>query len=145
MEDPNRKPAVAAGFRGGRYLSAQASAHGEWQSNGSAKPGLDAYATSKQCALVTAMSCAREPPRLHFNAVEPGFTSGTGLGMGNANAFVRALVAGLVPVIVPLPMPFMKILSTPRRWHARRNSRIASSLKRATYWRAFAGKALLPS
>lgn len=30
VEDPERKPAVTAGFRGGRYISAEASARGEW-------------------------------------------------------------------------------------------------------------------
>jgi len=115
VEDPGRRPAVAAGFRGGRYLSAQASARGEWQPGGSVNPGMDAYATSKQCALVTAMAFARETPRLRFNAVEPGFTPGTSLGMSDTNAFVRTLIKVLVPVLVPLLMPFMKILSTPRR------------------------------
>ncbi len=115
VEDPGRKPAVAAGFRGARYLSAEASARGDWQPGGSAKPGMDAYATSKQCTLVTAMAFARETPRLRFNAVEPGFTPGTGLGMRGVNGLVRVLVKVIVPVIVPLLMPFMKILSTPRR------------------------------
>ena len=49
VEDPERKPAVAAGFRGGRFISAEASARGEWAPGGSSKPGYDAYATSKQC------------------------------------------------------------------------------------------------
>ncbi len=47
VEDPERKPAVTAGFRGGRYISAEASARGEWQPGGSSNPGFDAYATSK--------------------------------------------------------------------------------------------------
>ena len=115
VEDPGRKPAVAAGFRGARYLSAQASARGEWQPGGSAKPGMDAYATSKQCALVTGLALAREMPRLRINAVEPGFTPGTSLGMGDVSATVRVLVKILVPVLVPLLMPFVKILSTPKR------------------------------
>src|SRR5579864_3838631 len=34
VEDPERKPAKAAGFRGGRYLSAEASARGEWAPGG---------------------------------------------------------------------------------------------------------------
>ena len=115
VEDPGRKPAVAAGFRGARYLSAEASARGEWRPGGSAKPGMDAYATSKQCTLVTALVLARETPRLRINAVEPGFTPGTSLGARDANAFVRILVKVIVPVLVPLLMPFMKILSTPKR------------------------------
>jgi len=41
-EDPERKPAVHAGFRGGRYVSAEASARGEWKPGGSNKPGFDA-------------------------------------------------------------------------------------------------------
>ena len=72
VEDPERKPAVAAGFRGGRYISAEASARGEWEPGGAKKPGFDAYATSKQAILAAAMAFARENPRLHFNAVEPG-------------------------------------------------------------------------
>ena len=115
VEDPGRKPAVAAGFRGARYLSAESSARGEWLPGGSVKPGMDAYATSKQCTLVAALALARETPRLRINAVEPGFTPGTRLGTRDANAFVRILVKLLVPVLVPLLMPFMKILSTPKR------------------------------
>src|SRR5271156_1235145 len=114
VEDPERKPAVAFGFRGGRYLSAEASARGEWKPGGSAKPGMDAYATSKQCALATAMAFARESPRLHFNAVEPGVTPATGLGR-DAGAFVGFLSKTIIPLLVPLLMPFIKILSTPKR------------------------------
>jgi NAD(P)-dependent dehydrogenase (short-subunit alcohol dehydrogenase family) len=36
VEDPERKPATDAGFRGGRYISAEASARGEWKPGGSA-------------------------------------------------------------------------------------------------------------
>jgi len=114
VEDPERKPAVAAGFRGGRYISAEASARGEWKPGGSVKPGMNAYATSKQGALATAMVFARETPRLHFNAVEPGFTPATGLGR-DAGALVRFLSKYIMPLLVPLLMPFMKILSTPKR------------------------------
>ncbi len=35
VEDPKRKPAVIAGFRGARYISAEASARGEWLPGGS--------------------------------------------------------------------------------------------------------------
>lgn len=114
VEDPERKPAVASGFRGGRYISAAASVRGEWQSGGSAKAGFDAYATSKQCTLATAMMFARETPRLHFNAVEPGFNPTTGLGR-DASAAVRFLVACIAPVAVLLLIPFMPFLSTPNR------------------------------
>ena len=91
VEDPERRPAVAAGFRGGRYISAESSARGEWEPGGAKRPGFDAYATSKQAILAAAMAFARETPRLHFNAVEPGLNPTTGLGGGDVGAFVRFL------------------------------------------------------
>jgi NAD(P)-dependent dehydrogenase (short-subunit alcohol dehydrogenase family) len=122
VEDPQRKPAVVAGFRGGRYISAEASARGEWKPGGSTGPGMDAYATSKQCNLATVMVFASETPRLRFNAVEPGFNPTTGLGR-EANDFVRFLSRFIVPLLVPLLLPFMKFLSTPKR-AARVNTKI---------------------
>jgi NAD(P)-dependent dehydrogenase (short-subunit alcohol dehydrogenase family) len=113
VEDPERRPAVAAGFRGGRYISAKASAHAEWQPGGSKRPGFDAYATSKQALLAAAMVLARETPRLHVNAIEPGLTLTTGLG--NAGGFLRFLQIVVFPLLVPLLMPFIKVLSTPKR------------------------------
>jgi NAD(P)-dependent dehydrogenase (short-subunit alcohol dehydrogenase family) len=115
VEDPERKPAVAVGFRGGRYISAEASARGEWASGGSTKPGFDAYATSKQCNLATVMVFSRETPRLHFHAVEPGVNPTTGLGGADAGAAVRFMQKYVVPLLVPLLLPFLKILSTPKR------------------------------
>ena len=115
VEDPERKPAVAAGFRGGRYISAEASAGGKWKPGGAKRPGFDAYATSKQAILAAAMAFARETPRLHFNAIEPGFNPTTGLGGGDVSAFVRFLQRFVIPLLVPLLMPFIKILSTPKR------------------------------
>jgi len=114
-EDPERKPAMAAGFRGGRYISAEASARGEWKPGGAKRPGFDAYATSKQASLAAAMALARENPRLHFNAIEPGLNLTTGLGGADAGAFVRFLQTFVMPLLVPLLMPFIKILSTPKR------------------------------
>jgi NAD(P)-dependent dehydrogenase (short-subunit alcohol dehydrogenase family) len=114
-EDPERKPAKAVGFRGGRYVSAEASARGEWQPGGSKMPGADAYATSKQCNLATVMVFARETPRLHFNAVEPGINLTTGLGRRDANALVGFLSKYIIPPLVPLLLPFIKVLSTPKR------------------------------
>jgi NAD(P)-dependent dehydrogenase (short-subunit alcohol dehydrogenase family) len=61
VEDPERKPAKMAGVRGGRFISVEASARGEWIPGGSKMPGADAYATSKQCLLAAAMAFAREP------------------------------------------------------------------------------------
>lgn len=114
VEDPERKPAVAFGFRGGRYLSAEACARGEWKPDGSKLPGGDAYATSKQCTLATAMAFARENPRLHFSALEPGINPTTGLG-SEANPFLRFISKYLIPLILPLFLPFVKYLSTPKR------------------------------
>ncbi len=115
VEDPERQPAHAAGFRGGRYISAEASARGEWkQPGGSTVAGADAYATSKQCNLATALAFARETPRLHINAVEPGVNAATGLSR-DASASVRFLAKYILPLLVPLLMPFMKFLSTPKR------------------------------
>jgi NAD(P)-dependent dehydrogenase (short-subunit alcohol dehydrogenase family) len=114
VEDPDRKPAVAAGFRGGRFLSVEASSRGEWKAGGSEKPGFDAYATTKQAIHAAAMAFARETPRLRFNAVEPGFNPTTGLG-GDQGPVVRVLQTVLIPLLVPLFKPFFKILSTPKQ------------------------------
>jgi NAD(P)-dependent dehydrogenase (short-subunit alcohol dehydrogenase family) len=115
VEDPERKPAVSAGFRGARYISAEASARSEWKPGGSAKPGFDAYATSKQAILAAALVFAREIPRLHINSIEPGFNPSTGLGAGDASGFVRFVQKFVVPLLVPLLMPFIKVLSTSNR------------------------------
>jgi NAD(P)-dependent dehydrogenase (short-subunit alcohol dehydrogenase family) len=110
VEDPERKPAKLAGFRGGRYISAEASARGEWKAGGSRMPGGDAYATSKQCTLATVFVFARETPRLRFNAFEPGFNPSTGLGR-DANLFLRLIAKGILPLFAP----FVKYWSTPGR------------------------------
>jgi NAD(P)-dependent dehydrogenase (short-subunit alcohol dehydrogenase family) len=109
-EDPERGPAKRAGFCGGRYISVGASARGEWKPGGAKPPGYDAYATSKQCNIVTAMVLARENPRLHVNAIEPGIMFNTGLH-GHMNIFFYVLAY----YVVPLMAPFIKILSTPKR------------------------------
>ena len=109
VEDPERKPAKMAGFRGGRYSSAEASSRSEWEAGGSRMPGADAYATSKQCILATALAFARETPQLHFNAVEPGFSPSTGLGR-DANAFLRFLSK----YVLSLLAPYIKYWSTPQ-------------------------------
>jgi NAD(P)-dependent dehydrogenase (short-subunit alcohol dehydrogenase family) len=110
VEDPGRKPARAAGFRGGRYISAQASADGQWQPGGSSKPGLDAYATSKQCELAAVFAFARETPRVRFNAVEPGFNPGTSLGR-DANPALRFVARYVMSPLAPM----IKYGSSPKR------------------------------
>ncbi|MDR3615316.1 MAG: SDR family NAD(P)-dependent oxidoreductase [Candidatus Obscuribacterales bacterium] len=110
VEDPERKPAKAAGFRGARYISAEACARGEWKAGGSAMTGADAYATSKQCNLATMLVLANENPRLRINALEPGFIPNTGLGR-DANFFLQ-LIANYV---LPLLAPHIKYWSTPQQ------------------------------
>ena len=111
IEDPERKPAKVMGMKGGRYISAEASVRGEWKEGGSKMAGIDAYATSKQCILASSMVFARETPRLHFNAVEPGITRGTNLGGESTNAVVRSIF-GLIMSYIP---PFSKYSSTPKK------------------------------
>ncbi|GAB3445596.1 hypothetical protein GCM10027570_15920 [Streptomonospora sediminis] len=110
VEDPERKPAVTAGFRGARYISAAASARGEWAAGGSAMSGADAYATSKQCNLATVLAFARETPRLRFNAVEPGYSPATGLSR-DANLAVRLLSKYVLAALAP----YIRFWSTPQR------------------------------
>jgi NAD(P)-dependent dehydrogenase (short-subunit alcohol dehydrogenase family) len=114
VENSEHKPAKTAGFRGGRYISAEASARGEWKPGGAKRPGFDAYATSKQAILAAAMAFARETPRLHFNAVEPGVNPTTALSR-DAGAFMGFMAKFVIPPLVPLLMPFVKVLSTPKR------------------------------
>ena len=109
IEDPERKPAKVMGMKGGRFISVEASARGEWKPGGSKMPGIDAYATSKQCILAATLALAREDRRLHYNAIEPGITRGTGLGGESTNAFVR-FVFGHLMALIP---PFSNYSSTP--------------------------------
>lgn len=111
IEDPERKPAKVMGMKGGRYISAEASARGEWKEGGAKMPGVDAYATSKQCVIAAAMVFARETPRLHFNVVEPGITRGTNLGGESTNAAVRFIFGHLMAILPP----FSKFSSTPEK------------------------------
>jgi NAD(P)-dependent dehydrogenase (short-subunit alcohol dehydrogenase family) len=100
VEHPDRRFAVMAGFRGGRYISADASARGEWAPGGSKLPGGDAYATAKQCNLATVLALAREMPRLHFDAVEPGFSPGTDLGR-DSNVVLRLVMKYALSPLAP--------------------------------------------
>lgn len=108
IEDPERKPAKILGMKGGRYISAEASANGKWKEGGARMPGVDAYATSKLSVLAAAMALARENKKLHFNVVEPGINPGTGLGGEDSSAFTRFMGK----VIMAFP-PFTRYKSTP--------------------------------
>lgn len=108
IEDPERKPAKVMGMRGGRFISVEASARGEWLPGGARMPGVDAYATSKQCSLAAALGLARELPRLHVHAIEPGINPSTGLAGSNP------LVHLLGEIVMRLP-PFGRYRSTPER------------------------------
>ena len=109
IEDPERKPAKVVGMRGGRFISVEASARGEWAAGGAKIPGIDAYATSKQCSLASALALARENPRLRVNAVEPGINPSTGLGAtGPAMRFMFGQIISRLP-------PFRQYRSTPER------------------------------
>ena len=102
VEDPRRVPAVRAGFRGSRYLSAEATARGEYVQGGSKRAGMDAYATSKQGNLAAVFALARQHPRLRFRAVEPGVNPGSNLG-SDASAAVHLLARSLAPALSLLP------------------------------------------
>jgi len=110
VEDPERRPAKAVGMRGARYISAEASARGEWKPGGSKLPGADAYATSKQALLAAAMVFARENPRLQVIAVEPGLTPGSALGRDS-----NPLLGLLFTHIISFLPPFRQYRSTPER------------------------------
>lgn len=111
IEDPERKPVKLMGMKGGRYISAEASAEGRWKEGGSKMPGIDAYATSKQALLASALAFAREIPRLHINAIEPGITRGTGLGSESVNKIVHFIFGHLMAIIPP----FSRYSSTPEK------------------------------
>ena len=101
VEDPERRQAKAAGFRGGRFVSVEASVRGEWLAGGSKVPGFDAYATSKQCVLAATLALARESSRLRFKAIEPGFNATTGLSRG-ASPTLRTIANLMFPLLRPL-------------------------------------------
>jgi NAD(P)-dependent dehydrogenase (short-subunit alcohol dehydrogenase family) len=108
VEDIDRKPAYRAGYRGGRYISAEASSRGEWMPGGATSYANNAYATSKQGGLAAVFSLAREFPKLHFRAIEPGVTPGTNLGRDMSPA-LRLVGNAIQPFA-----RFMPYFSTPK-------------------------------
>lgn len=108
-EDPESRAATRSGFRGSRYISAEAAARGEYEPGGSSQAGADAYATSKQGNLASVFSLSREMPRLRFRAVEPGFNPGSNLSR-SLPLGLRILTKSLAPVAALVPG-----MNTPRR------------------------------
>jgi NAD(P)-dependent dehydrogenase (short-subunit alcohol dehydrogenase family) len=102
VEDPERTLAVRAGFRGSRFTTAAAAAHGEYLAGGSTRAGMDGYATSKQGSLAAVFAMSRETPRLRFRAIEPGVNPGSGLG-SDTSAAVHAIARILSPLLALIP------------------------------------------
>lgn len=109
VEDPERKIAVRAGFRGSRFTTAEAAVAGKYLPGGSTRPGMDGYATSKQGSLAAVFAMARETPRLHFRAIEPGVNPGSNLG-SDTSAAAHAIARVLSPVLALMPH-----FTTPKR------------------------------
>ena len=110
VEDPERRPAKIAGFRGGRYLSAEASVRGEWKPGGSKMAGGDTYATSKQAISPQSW---RRPARRRGCASTPSrraFIPGTALSR-QANVLLRVLLKYALQPLAPL----VKYWSSPKR------------------------------
>jgi NAD(P)-dependent dehydrogenase (short-subunit alcohol dehydrogenase family) len=114
VEDPERKFATRTGFRGGRFLSIEKNAQGIFKAGGAKNKSFDAYATSKQCLLAATLIFAKAYPELKINALEPGLTLGTSLGMDEANAITKAIATKILPVFAPLAAHF-KYMSSPKR------------------------------
>ncbi|GEK27923.1 SDR family NAD(P)-dependent oxidoreductase [Furfurilactobacillus siliginis] len=113
VEDPDRKFATRAGFRGSRLVTVADAAQGIYRKGGSTTAGFDAYATSKQCVLAASLVLAKENPALKINALEPGMTLGTNLGISDANAVLKfVLKYGTKPL--QWLSPLLKNFSTPR-------------------------------
>lgn len=111
VEDPDRKMAKRAGFRGSRLLTVADAAKGIYRKGGSTSAGFDAYATSKQCVLAASFVFAKENPSLKVNALEPGVTLGTNLGVGDVNALTKFAVKYLTKPIQWIS-PLLKNFST---------------------------------
>ena len=62
VENPEHRPAKAAGYRGGRYISAEASARGEWKPGG---PSTRAQTPTPRPSKPSSPRRWRSPVRLH--------------------------------------------------------------------------------
>ncbi len=64
--------------------------------------------------LAAALGLAREESRLCIDAIEPGINVSTGLGR-NAPPLQRFLARYVIPLLVPMLLPFIEVLNTPKR------------------------------
>jgi len=97
--DPDDRGARRFGFRGGRYTTAHELAIGNGDpSVDEAQRCRDAYATSKQCNLLTMSAIARRTTRFSTFTIDPGLMPGTALARDRSwierlawNTVMRAL------------------------------------------------------
>lgn len=110
--NPANRNATMFGFRGARYTSIEALAHGETDGADERQGGLDRYATSKFLNTVCAVELARrhDSRRVAFYTLDPGLMAGTGLAR-TAPVVVRLLWSTVLRWISPL----LPDTSTPER------------------------------
>lgn len=111
-ENPDEKGATDFGFRGARFLSVEQSAAGVFAPGGSDQPGLDNYATSKLCNILSARGLARETDAVRFFALDPGLVPGTGLAAGEIS---NPMIIFAWHYVLPVLARFKKGWSTPAR------------------------------
>lgn len=103
--NPHERAAMVFGFRGGRYTSARRLARGDvGDDRGTRLRGLDRYATSKLCNLMTVNELARRvpPERLGIFSFDPGLVPATGLAR-NHGRLAHRVFRSLAPLISRLP------------------------------------------
>lgn len=77
--DPAEKAARLSGFRGARYTTAMRIAKGDYGDASGVQACKDAYATSKFCAIVTALAFTNGATTQRHFSFDPGLMPGTGL------------------------------------------------------------------
>ena len=99
---PNAAPRCVAGFRGARYLSVEASARWRvWSPGGSSRPGMDAYATSKQGNLAPCPLRSPASTRAALPRVEPGVNPGSASGSDASAASSCSVEVRCSPALAP--------------------------------------------
>jgi NAD(P)-dependent dehydrogenase (short-subunit alcohol dehydrogenase family) len=108
--NPSNRTATMFGFRGGRFTDVERLARGEVDATSDRQRGMDRYATSKLCAMVTTMELARRYPKTTFATFDPGMMPGTGL-LRTGPWYARAAWSSVLRWLVPL----LDDTSTPER------------------------------